>query len=41
MCYSGYNTEDAIIINEGFLKRGGYRTTYYNMYEKVKKRNGW
>ena len=37
MCYSGYNTEDAIIINEGFLKRGGYRTTYYNMYEESEK----
>ena len=37
MCYSGYNTEDAVIINEGFLKRGGYRTTYYNMYEETEK----
>ena len=33
MCFSGYNTEDAILINEGALHRGLFRTTYYNMYE--------
>ena len=33
MCFSGYNTEDAILINEGALQRGLFRTTYYNMYE--------
>ena len=33
MCYSGYNVEDAIIVNEGALKRGLFRTTYYNSYE--------
>ena len=33
MCFSGYNTEDAILINEGSLHRGLFRTTYYNMYE--------
>ena len=33
MCYSGYNVEDAVIINGGSLKRGLFRTTYYNMYE--------
>ena len=33
MCYSGYNVEDAVIINEGSLKRGLFGTTYYNMYE--------
>ena len=33
MCYSGYNVEDAIIINEGSLKRGLFSTTYYNSYE--------
>ena len=32
-CYSGYNVEDAILINEGSLKRGMFRTTYYSMYE--------
>ncbi len=33
MCYSGFNVEDAVIINEGSLSRGLFRTTYYNMYE--------
>jgi len=33
MCYTGYNVEDAILINEGSLARGIFRTTYYSMYE--------
>jgi DNA-directed RNA polymerase II subunit RPB2 len=33
MCYNGYNVEDSILFNEGALKRGLFRTTYYNMYE--------
>ena len=33
MCYTGYNVEDAILINEGSLMRGLFRTTYYSTYE--------
>lgn len=33
MCYTGYNVEDAMLINEGALKRGLFRTTYYSTYE--------
>jgi DNA-directed RNA polymerase II subunit RPB2 len=33
MCYTGYNVEDAVLINEGSLKRGLFRTTYYSTYE--------
>jgi DNA-directed RNA polymerase II subunit RPB2 len=33
MCYTGYNVEDAILINEGAVNRGIFRTTYYSMYE--------
>ena len=33
MCYGGYNVEDAILFNEGSIKRGMFRTTYFNMYE--------
>ena len=33
MSYTGYNVEDAILINEGSIKRGLFRTTYYSMYE--------
>ena len=33
MCYSGYNMEDSILINEASLKRGFFNTTYYTTYE--------
>ena len=33
MCYTGYNVEDAILINEGAIQRGIFRTTYYTAYE--------
>ena len=33
MSYTGYNVEDAILINEGSIKRGLFNTTYYTMYE--------
>ena len=33
MCYTGYNVEDAILFNEGALKRGLFQTTYYTTYE--------
>ena len=33
MCYTGYNVEDAILINEASIARGIFRTTYYSMYE--------
>jgi DNA-directed RNA polymerase II subunit RPB2 len=33
MAYTGYNVEDAILINEGSILRGLFRTTYFSMYE--------
>ena len=39
MCYTGYNVEDAILINEGALKRGLFRTTYYSTYETHEEKN--
>jgi DNA-directed RNA polymerase II subunit RPB2 len=33
MSYTGYNVEDAILINEGSVARGIFRTTYLTMYE--------
>ena len=33
MSYTGYNVEDAILINEGSINRGLFRTTYYTTYE--------
>ena len=38
-CYSGYNVEDAIIINRASLDRGLFRTTYYNTYESTEEVN--
>ena len=33
MCHTGYNVEDAVIVNRGALERGIFRTTYYNTYK--------
>ena len=33
MTYTGYNVEDAILINEGAIHRGIFRTTYYSSYQ--------
>ena len=33
MSYTGYNVEDAILINAASVARGIFRTTYYSMYE--------
>jgi DNA-directed RNA polymerase II subunit RPB2 len=33
MAWNGYNVEDSILFNEGSLKRGLFRTTYYSVYE--------
>jgi DNA-directed RNA polymerase II subunit RPB2 len=33
MSYTGYNVEDAILINKGAVDRGLFRTTYYTSYE--------
>jgi DNA-directed RNA polymerase II subunit RPB2 len=33
MCYTGYNMEDSILINEGAIQRGLFRTSYFTCYE--------
>jgi DNA-directed RNA polymerase II subunit RPB2 len=33
MAYTGYNVEDAILVNKGALDRGLFRTTYMTSYE--------
>jgi len=32
-CYTGYNVEDAILVNEASIKRGLFRTSYFTSYE--------
>jgi len=38
MCYTGYNVEDAILVNEGSIKRGLFNTTYYSVYSEHEER---
>ena len=33
MSFTGYNVEDAILVNQGSVDRGLFRTTYFSMYE--------
>jgi DNA-directed RNA polymerase II subunit RPB2 len=33
MSYTGYNVEDGLIFNEGSLRRGLFKTSYYTTYE--------
>ena len=33
MCHTGYNVEDAVLLNKASVDRGLFRTTYFNMYE--------
>ena len=33
MCFTGYNVEDAVLLNESSLARGLFRTTYYTTYQ--------
>jgi DNA-directed RNA polymerase II subunit RPB2 len=35
MCYTGYNTEDAILINKSSLERGMFNTSYFSVYEET------
>jgi DNA-directed RNA polymerase II subunit RPB2 len=32
-CFTGYNVEDAILVNEASIKRGLFRTSYISCYE--------
>ena len=33
MCYTGYNTEDAILFNRASIERGMFNTSYFKTYE--------
>ena len=34
MCYTGYNVEDAILLNKSSLERGMFNTSYFTVYEE-------
>ena len=38
MCYDGFNTNDAIIVNRSSMERGLFRSFYFRTYETIKKR---
>lgn len=39
-CYTGYNQEDSIIMNQSSIDRGLYRTYFYRSYKDEQKQNG-
>lgn len=39
MCYTGYNQEDSIIVNQSAIDRGLFRSTFYRTYSDKEKKN--
>jgi DNA-directed RNA polymerase II subunit RPB2 len=40
LCYSGYNQEDSVILNQSSIDRGLFRSFYYRSYMDSEKRSG-
>ncbi|KAI5117075.1 hypothetical protein M0805_007952 [Coniferiporia weirii] len=40
LCYSGYNQEDSVIMNQSSIDRGLFRSLYYRTYSDQEKRSG-
>nr|QIS77014.1 DNA-directed RNA polymerase II subunit [Radulomyces confluens] len=40
MCYSGYNQEDSVIMNQSSIDRGLFRSLYYRSYMDLEKKSG-
>ncbi|KAF4613951.1 hypothetical protein D9613_007578 [Agrocybe pediades] len=40
LCYSGYNQEDSVIMNQSSIDRGLYRSIYYRSYMDLEKKSG-
>jgi DNA-directed RNA polymerase II subunit RPB2 len=40
LCYSGYNQEDSVIMNQSAIDRGLFRSIYYKSYMDVEKTTG-
>ncbi|KAJ3281968.1 DNA-dependent RNA polymerase II [Borealophlyctis nickersoniae] len=39
-CYSGYNQEDSLIMNQSSIDRGLFRSMYYRVYQDIEKKVG-
>ncbi|KAL0071693.1 DNA-dependent RNA polymerase II [Marasmius tenuissimus] len=40
ICYSGYNQQDSVIMNQSSIDRGLFRSIYYRSYMDLEKRSG-
>ena len=40
LCYSGYNQEDSVIMNQSSIDRGLFRSIYYRTYMDTEKKSG-
>ncbi|KAI5474374.1 DNA-directed RNA polymerase II subunit RPB2 [Pseudohyphozyma bogoriensis] len=40
LCYSGYNQEDSVILNQSSIDRGLFRSLYYRSYMDQEKKSG-
>ncbi|KAH8927818.1 DNA-dependent RNA polymerase II second largest subunit [Atractiella rhizophila] len=40
LCYSGYNQEDSVIMNQSSIDRGLFRSIYYRSYTDMEKKTG-
>lgn len=40
LCYSGYNQEDSVIMNQSSIDRGLFRSLYYRSYMDQEKKSG-
>ncbi|KAI0347765.1 DNA-directed RNA polymerase II, subunit 2 [Trametopsis cervina] len=40
LCYSGYNQEDSVIMNQSSIDRGLFRSMYYRSYMDLEKKSG-
>ncbi|EIN13988.1 DNA-dependent RNA polymerase II second largest subunit [Punctularia strigosozonata HHB-11173 SS5] len=40
MCYSGYNQEDSVIMNQSSIDRGLFRSMYFRSYMDMEKKSG-
>ena len=40
LCYSGYNQEDSVIMNQSAIDRGLFRSLYYRSFQDMEKKVG-